>query len=63
MSRYRIFKYSHGFSTDKLTRNVEDRLQDLEDEGYEIISVAFGTNLLYVPTAFITVRQPHEDLL
>lgn len=58
MTRYRVFKYSSAFSTDKLTRIVEDRLQELEDEGFEIISVAFGTNLLYVPTAFITVRDP-----
>lgn len=63
MSRYRIFKYSHGFSTDKLVRNVEDRLQELEDAGYEIVSVAFGTNLLYIPTAFITVRQADGDLI
>lgn len=58
MTRYRILKYSSAFSTDKLTRIVEQKLQELEDQDAEIISVSFGTNLLYSPTAFITIRDP-----
>lgn len=61
MSRYKIFKYSNMWSTNKLMIEVEDRLEELEDAGYEIVSISFGTNIAYVPTAYITVKQ--ADLL
>lgn len=44
------------WSTDKLTRDVEKILKEKTDEGYEIISVAFGVNLWWMPTAFITLK-------
>lgn len=54
---HRIFQYSTSWSTDRLTRRVEEKLDELEAAGWEIVSVSFGTNLWYQPTAFVTVRQ------
>ena len=54
---YRIFHYSTSWSTDRLTQKVEEKLGELEAAGWEIVSVSFGTNLWYQPTAFVTVRQ------
>jgi len=44
------------WSTDNLTNDVEKILKEKTDEGYEIISVAFGINLWWMPTAFITLK-------
>ncbi len=56
MTKFRIIKISAMWSTDKLTRDVEKILKEKTDEGYEIISVAFGVNLWWMPTAFITLK-------
>tara|TARA_B100000809_G_scaffold140254_1_gene137802 strand:+ start:1041 stop:1187 length:147 start_codon:yes stop_codon:yes gene_type:complete len=45
------------WSTSSLTNKVEKILSEKEKEGWEIVSVAFGTNLWYVPTAFITIKK------
>jgi hypothetical protein len=43
------------WSTDSLKRDVEKILNEKASEGYEIVSVAFGFNLWWMPTAFITI--------
>lgn len=57
MKNYKIIKYSTMWSVRKLTKQVEEILPVKENEGWEIISVAFGTNLWYMPTAFITLKK------
>ncbi|MEM1326253.1 MAG: hypothetical protein AAGI23_09885 [Bacteroidota bacterium] len=57
MKKYSIIKLSTSWSTDKLKRDVEELLEEKDSEGYEIVSVAFGVNLWYMPTAFITLRS------
>lgn len=42
------------WSTSKLTRDVENELKKLTNEGHEIVSVSFGFNIWWIPTAFIT---------
>lgn len=56
MTKFRIIKISTMWSTDNLTNDVEKILKEKTDEGYEIISVAFGINLWWMPTAFITLK-------
>ncbi len=57
MNTYKILKFSTMWSTSSLTNKVEKILSEKEKEGWEIVSVAFGTNLWYVPTAFITIKK------
>ena len=38
-------------------RKVEDKLNELAETGYEIVSVSFGMNSGYMPTGYITYRQ------
>lgn len=57
MSNFKILKHSTMWSIDSLTQKVETLLQEKEDEGWTIISVAFGTNVWYMPTAFITLKK------
>lgn len=56
MTSFRIIKISAMWSTDKLTSDVERTLKEKSEEGYEIVSVAFGVNLWWMPTAFITLK-------
>jgi hypothetical protein len=44
-------------STARLTKDVENELKQLANEGYEIISVSFGVNMWWIPTAFITTSR------
>ena len=57
MNTYKILKFSTMWSTSSLTKKVEKILSEREKEGWEIVSVAFGTNLWYAPTAFITLKR------
>lgn len=57
MEQFRIFKIKCMWSTSRLTRDVENELKRLKKEGYEIISVSFGLNFWWIPTAFITTRK------
>ena len=45
MNTYKILKYSTMWSTSALTQKVEQLLTEKENEGWRIVSVAFGTNL------------------
>ena len=57
MKQFRVFKISNMSSTARLTKDVENELKRLTNEGYEIISVSFGVNMWRIPTAFITTSR------
>jgi hypothetical protein len=59
MKQFRVIKKINYWSTDKLCREVEELLKQLTDDGYEVISVSFGLNLWWCPTAFITVVKEY----
>ena len=54
---YTIIKESAMWSTNSLNRKVEKILNEKTKEGYEVITVAFGLNMWWMPTAFITLRK------
>ena len=55
MKSYSIIKLSTVWSTDGLRNDVEKLLNEKTVQGYEIVSVVFGVNLWWMPTAFVTV--------
>lgn len=55
MKDYRIIKLSAMWSTDDLMRDTENLVNEKAQQGYEIVSVSFGINLWWMPTAFITI--------
>lgn len=57
MKSYTIVKLSTMWSTDELKKNVERLLNEKAGQGYEIVSVAFGVNLWWMPTAFVTLAK------
>ena len=57
MKQFRVFKISNTWSTEKLIKDVENELKQITNEGYEIISVSFGVNSWWLPTAFITTSR------
>lgn len=61
MKQFRIFKISNMWSTSSLTRDVENKLKKLTNEGYEIVSVSFALNVWWIPTAFITTSKEGQN--
>jgi hypothetical protein len=57
MKQFKVIRKSHWFSTTRLSMEVERELKELTNNGYEIISVSFGFNIWWIPTAFITVKR------
>jgi hypothetical protein len=57
MKQFRVFKISNSWSTARLIKDVENELKQRTNEGYEIISVSFGFNIWWIPTAFITTSR------
>jgi len=55
MKTYKIIKLSATWSTSELATKVERMLNQKSREGYEIVSVSFGVNMWWMPTAFITI--------
>ena len=45
------------WSTTKLKQKVEKILNEKTKDGYEVVSVAFGINIWWIPTAFITLSK------
>ena len=43
------------WSTATLTEKVEQILNEKVLDGYEIVTVSFGVNLWWMPTAYITI--------
>ena len=54
---YSIIKESTMWSTNSLKQKVEKLLNEKTSEGYEIVTVSFGINIWYMPTAYITLRK------
>lgn len=58
MKKYSIITVTYNFGkTENLVKKVEAKLNELSDEGFEIISVSFGKNNWNVQSAFITVKR------
>jgi len=57
---FKVIKFSTIWSTSGLTEKVEAELYKKSDEGWDIISVAFGVNLWWMPTAFISLSRDSE---
>lgn len=55
MKYYSIVKLSTMWSSDTLKNNVEELINDKAKDGYEIVTVAFGVNMWWMPTAYITI--------
>lgn len=55
MKTYEVIKCSTMWSTSSLTADVEQILNQKTREGYEIVTVAFGVNMWWMPTAYITI--------
>ncbi|WP_158974251.1 hypothetical protein [Cellulophaga sp. L1A9] len=55
MKNYSIIKMYSAWSTEQLRKDVERLVNQKASEGYEITTVAFGINLWWMPTAFITI--------
>lgn len=55
MKTYKVITLSAVWSMSGLIKKVEQTLNEKTQEGYEIVTVAFGVNLWWLPTAFITV--------
>jgi hypothetical protein len=55
MKQYTIVKESSMWSTKQLIARVEKILNEKNQEGYQIVSVSFGLNIWWIPTAFITI--------
>lgn len=57
MKKFTIIKMSTLWSTTDLTKRVEQQLTIIDQKGYEIVSVAFGVNMWWMPTCYITVSK------
>jgi hypothetical protein len=57
MKKFQILKTCSHWSTSRLTRDVEELLAKAHEEGYEIISVSFGVNMWWMPTAYVTIAK------
>jgi hypothetical protein len=57
MKSYSIIKKTNIWSLNSLVTEVENILNEKTKEGYEIVTVSFGTNLWWFPTAFITLAK------
>ena len=55
MKKFEIIKISEMWSTEKLRKKVERLINEKSKEGFEIVTVAFGINLWYMPTAYVTI--------
>ncbi|WP_435253972.1 hypothetical protein [Tenacibaculum sp. A30] len=55
MKNYSIIKLSSAWSTSELKEKTEKIVNEKSAQGYEIISVSFGINSWWAPTAFITI--------
>jgi hypothetical protein len=58
MKKYRIITVTKNFwKTENFINKVEIKVNELSNEGFEIINVSFGTNNWNVQSAFITVKR------
>ena len=58
MNKYKIITVPMNFwKSENFVNKVETKVNELSNEGFEIISVSFGKNNWNVQTAFITVKR------
>ncbi|MBA2328948.1 MAG: hypothetical protein M3413_01905 [Bacteroidota bacterium] len=57
MKTYSIVTKTSIWSLASLVTDVENILNEKTKEGYEIVTVSFGTNLWWFPTAYITLAK------
>ena len=57
MKTYSVISESSMWSTAKLKEKVEKILNEKTKDGYEVVSVAFGLNIWWIPTAYITLSK------
>ncbi|HLO46660.1 MAG TPA: hypothetical protein VK175_20120 [Leadbetterella sp.] len=57
MKKYTITKMSTMWSTNNLKTRVERFLDDASANNHKIVSVSFGVNLWWMPTAYITLEM------
>jgi hypothetical protein len=57
MKTYSVISASSKWSTSELKRKVEIILNEKTRDGYEVVSVAFGVNIWWIPTAYITLSK------
>lgn len=57
MKVYFVIKVSTWWTTDQLTSKVEKLVNEKAAQGFEIVSVSFGLNMWYMPTAFVTISK------
>lgn len=55
MKTFRIFKLTSLWSTNTLIKEVEQLLNEKTGDGYEIVTVSFGVNMWWMPTAYVTI--------
>jgi len=54
---FRVLKLSNVWSTEKLRKEVEDTLNRVSKDGWEVVSVAFGSSNAQIATAMITISK------
>ncbi len=57
MKTYIVISESSMWSTTKLKKNVERILNEKTIDGWDVVSVAFGINIWWIPTAYITLSK------
>jgi len=57
MKDYSVIKLSTNWSTETLRLEVENLINNKVNQGYEIVTVAFGINMWWIPTAFVTIKK------
>jgi hypothetical protein len=62
MKKYEITKMSTMWTTDNLKGRVERFLNDSNSQGHKIVTVSFGVNMWWMPTAYITLEKEIEEL-
>lgn len=62
MKIFRVYQKSSLCSTSSLIRKVEPVLNEMEREGWNVVSVSIGYSGLCLPTAFITVSREVDEI-
>ena len=57
MKEYRIIKLSTMWSSETLRTDTEKLINEKTKDGYQIVTVAFGVNMWWMPTSYITIRK------
>lgn len=61
MTKFKIIQRSTAWSTSNLMSEVEELLPQMTEKGYNIVSVSFGVNIWWMPTAYITISKEDNN--